>query len=273
MEKSTLSKILDNIFLIFAVFIVAFLWVRYNEHNTLLILLYSSLITIVACTIFHLISKYKLKRKSITAKENKQINSLCDKLTFSTQPESIKIFEQALKQRNITYEKHKSFLFFDGNVIVPAFNKTKIDDNALLDIILSIKYKKLAVKMLCVCGNTFTDSAKKLANKFDEFDILIYDKRQTYLVFFKPVSFTINPVKKPKQKVSVKQKLKLLADVAFNKKRFKSYFLSALILFIASYFMRYNLYYLITSSVLVMFAFFSYFNKPFNKKETNLFGE
>lgn len=273
MEKTTLSKIIDNLFLIFVVFITAFLWIRYNEHNPLLILLYSSIATIIVCSLFHVIFKYKNKKKTLNAKHVKQIELLTQKLTFATQSEVIKIFEQALKKRDITYAKTTKYLAFDNNLIVPVFNKIKIDENALLEIFLYLKTKKISAKLVCICACDFDVTAKSLASKFTDYNILLYDKNQTYTVFFKPVQYVVENVAIKKQKTPFKQKIKTLTNVAFNKKRFKSYMVCAIILLIASYFMRYNLYYLISSSILILFALFSYFNKPFNVKEKNLFGE
>ncbi len=273
MEKTLLSKILDNLFLIFAVFVVSFLWIRYYEHNTFLILLYSSLITFFSCAVFYFFNKKKNAKKELSLKEYKNINALTTSLMFSSQNKCLSVFEQTLQKRNITYQKNKTCLIFDENAIRPCFNKTEVDDNALLEIVLEIKAKNLKIKTLCVCAKKFTDSAKKLASSIDDFNILLYDDKQTYCVFFKPVNFEIEQKPKTQTKTPFKQKMKMLADVAFNKKRFKSYFLSAVVLFIASYFMRYNIYYLCFSSLLIIFAFFSYFNRPFNKKEKNLFGE
>lgn len=273
MEKTFLSKILDNLFLIFAIFILAFLWIRYYEHNSFLILLYCALITFVVCSVIYFFNKKRQSKKAISLKESKDVTNLCNQFLFSTTAETLKIFEQSLIKRNIQYQKAKNFLSFEQCVIMPAFNKIEINDNALLEIIMQIKQKKVDAKVLYVCAKSFSENARQLASIFSEFSVVLYDIKQTYLIFFKPIHYQtkIEPI--VKTKTPLKQKLKQLTNVAFNKNRFKSYFLSAIVLFIASYFMRYNLYYLTFSSLLILCAFFSYFNKPFNKQEKNLFGE
>lgn len=273
MEKTKLSKIIDNLFLVLIVFVTTFLWVRYHEHNTLLILLYSSVITIIFCLTLCLFLKIKNKKKSLTAKHARQIELLAQKLIFATQSDVIKIFEHALKKRDISYTKTTKYLAFDQNLIVPIFYKTKVDENSLLEVLLSLKTKKVSAKLVCICACDFDSTAKTLASKFTHYNILLYDKKQTYTVFFKPVKYEVENIVTKKQKTPFKQKIIALTNVAFNKKRFKGYMLSAIVLLIASYFMRYSLYYLISSSILVLFALFSYFNKPFNVAEKNLFGE
>lgn len=273
MEKTLLSKILDNLFLIFTVFVVSFLWIRYYEHNTFLILLFSSLITFFVCSVFYFVNKKNNTKKEISIKECKNIDSLTSTLMFSSQAKCLSFFEQTLQKRNIIYTKNKTCLVFEHNVIRPCFNKIEVDDNALLEIILEIKAKKIKPKIVCVCAKKFTDNAKKLASSVDDFNLLLYDNKQTYCVFFKPLKIEIEQKPKKETKLTFKQKVNALLGVAFNKKRFKSYFLSAIVLFIASYFMRYNIYYLCFSSILIVFAFFSYFNQSFNRKEKNLFGE
>lgn len=273
MEKTLLSKILDNLFLIFAVFVLAFLWIRYYEHNSFLILLYSALITFAVCSTIYFVNKKKQSKKAISLKESKTISNLCNQFLFSSQTETLKIFEQALIKRNIKYDKNRNFLSFEQCIIMPAFNKIEIDENTLLEIIMKVKSKKTDTKALYICAKSFTDSAKKLSSSFSKFSVVLYDIKQTYIVFFKPINYEVKSEKVVKTKTPFKQKVRELLGVAFNKNRFKSYFLSAIVLFIASYFMRYNLYYLTFSSLLILCAFFSYFNKPFNKQEKNLFGE
>ena len=273
MKTRLLSKILDNIFLMLSVFCVSFLWIRYREHNIWLILIFSSLITFFICTIFHMITLYKQKKNKISSDENKKVASLTNHLMFQTKQDTIKDFERALLSRSLPYKKYANYLEYNDMIIYPIFYKPSVDDSTVLSVILSLKSKRIIPQTLVVCSKNFTTSAKQLCDNFSEYNIALYNEKTTYQVFFKPVNIEFEPSPQKTAKKSKKEKFWNLVSIAFNKQRFKGYFFSSIVLIIASYFMRYNLYYLITSSILILFAIFSYFNKPFNPKQTNIFGE
>lgn len=273
MKTRTLSKILDNLFLILGVFCLSFLWVRYYEHNVWLIVMFSSIATFVICSLVHLISSYKKRKNKIASDENKKISNLTSHFMFQTKLDTIKDFEKTLSTRSLSYKKIANFLIYNDVLIYPIFYKIKVDSDSLLSIILELKSKKIVPKTLVICGQTFTADAKNLCDKFTEYNISLFDSKATYQTFFKPINFEINAVSSSPKKKKRKEKFWNLVCVAFNRQRFKGYFMSSIVLLIASYFMRYSLYYLITSSVLILFALFSYFNKPFNPKQKNIFGE
>lgn len=271
MKKTIASKIIDKLVLILTVFFIAFLWVRFYEHNSFLIILYTCLITIGVCGIIYAFSLKKQKKLEISQKEAVFIENLSTFLLFSSKKQVLVEFEKVLKMRNISYSSHTNFLVFNDIILVPLFSKQVIDDENILDIVKKIKSQKISKKNIIICANSFSESAKKISKKSSDYNIDLFDQAKTYLVFFKPVNYSPNIEQKPKQKVSFRKKFSNLIYVAFNKKRFRGYIISALILFASSYFMRYNLYYLIFSSILFLFAFFSYFNKPFNKKDKDIF--
>ena len=273
MKTRLLSKILDNIFLILSVFGISFLWIRYNEHNIWLILFFSSLITFVVCTIFHMIASYKQKKNKISSDENKKVANLTTHLMFQSKSDTIKDFEKALSSRSLSYKKYANYLVYNDMLIYPIFYKTNVDDSSILQVIISLKSKSVVPKTLIICSKNFTSDAKQLCDSFSEYNISLYDEKMTYQVFFKPVEIEFKTMTTKPKKKSKKEKFWNLVSIAFNRQRFKGYFFSSIVLIIASYFMRYNLYYLITSSILILFAIFSYFNKPFNPKQTNIFGE
>lgn len=271
MEKRIFSKIIDNLFLIVCVFIVSFLWVRFYQHNPVLILLYSSLITSLIYSAIHLIIKHKqIKNKSIK-KEDLAIANLSHLLLFSTNQECIKIFENSLKLRNLEYTKTTKYILFNNNMLIPFYSKTKVDDNDILQIFLKAKQLKIKAKLIIICAKNFTEDAKNFIKTMSQQEFLLLDERQTFNTFFKPINYQIETKSQQKNKQKFKDKVNNLVNIAFNKSRFKGYLTSAIILLIASYFMRYNIYYLVFSSLLMILALFSYFNKPFNKPKKDIF--
>lgn len=271
MKKTFASKIIDNFVLILTIFFVAFLWVRYYEHNTLLIFLYTGLITFLLCSLIHLLTNKKQKKLEISQKEAVFIENLSNFLLFSSKKQVLLEFEKTLKKRSIPYTTHSFYISFNDYILVPLYCKQTIDDEIILDTIKKLNSQKVCIKNIIICAIDFDKSAKNISKKTPEYNIKLYNQAETYLTFFKPINYELDIKPKPKQKTTFKQKLNNLSLVAFNKKRFRAYIISAIVLFVSSYFMRYNLYYLIFSSILFLFAFFSYFNKPFNKPERDIF--
>ena len=123
-----------------------------------------------------------------------------------------------------------------------------------------VKYK--ANKILILCN----DYDKSLVSFCDNFDcqILLLNKYETYSCIYKEYDFypTIT-TKKKNSKHSFKQVLNIL----FNKQKTKGYFISALVLFIASLFINLNIYYCIVASLLIIFALISLIMPNHNSKK------
>ena len=270
MKKNYSSSIIDNLVLIFSVFFISFLWIRYYEHNTFLVLLFSSLITFFICAFLHFILKKRQKNQKIKQKEAIFIEKISNFLIFSTKQQILSVFEKCIKSKKVETKRVGDYIIFNDILLRPIYSRQTVLDSDVIESILKAKSKKLTEKNLIICGVGFSAEAKEVAKKCSQINITLLDQKQTYFTFFKSTNFCLND-ENEKKKLPLKTKLKNLSLIAFNKQRFKSYLFSALVLFVGSYFMRYNLYYLISSTVLILLAFFSYFNKPFNKPEKDIF--
>lgn len=268
MEKKWSSIIIDKFFLIIVVFVLSLIWIRYYVHNTFLIYLYTTIATVVICSIFHIFFKKKQKKYDFNKKERQNIENLTNLFTFQTKQATLKYFINAIKNKNIDVIKDGNFLLFNNNILTVNYSLTCVSQNEIIDTVVKAKTKKLKQKNLIICGAKFCDEAKKLTAKVIDYKILLLDEKDVYIKLFKPLNLSIE---KPVVKKTKKQKFLNMLNTAFNRARFKGYLISALILLIGSYFLRYNLYYLISSTILMIFAVFSYFNTVFNKKTINVF--
>ena len=155
----------------------------------------------------------------------------------------------------------------DKNIILyPCFNGDKIGVCTFVDIIKDVK--NLDIKRLIVLCAGYENKINLELDKFN-FEIIFLKNEEIYFKLLKKYEFfpeiTIKSTKKPKNT------LKFLTSSALNKKRTKGYLLSALCLFVASFFNAYKIYYVAISSLLVVLAIFCRFNAKFNtNKEINL---
>ena len=268
MERKTSSIVIDKIFLILSTFFITFIWIRYHVHNTFLILLYTSILTFVICSIIHIFYKKKQKKYNLSKKDSKNIENLSFFLNFQTKQQVLNYFKTAIENKNFTVKTNGNFLVFEQNILYANYLTTCTNQNDIIDIVVKAKSKNFTQKNLVICSPCFNDEAKKITRRVTDFNIQLLNEKDVYYKLFKPIAL---PIEKVKNKKTKKQKALELLNIAFNKKRFKGYFFSAIILLIGSYFLRYNLYYLIFASILSIFAIFSYFNTTFNKKTIDIF--
>ena len=268
MQKKLSSIIIDNIFLIIATFLVCFVWVRYHVHNNILILVYSSILTFVICSIFHIFYQKKQKKLNFNKKERKNIENLTFFLIFLSQEDKIKYFKNALKSKGLNVTNQNNFLVFNDYILSINYSTTCSNQNNIIETIIKISSGNFNKQNIIICSPSFNDEAIKLVKKIYQYKIILLDEKDVYNKLFKQLNLQTEHIK---NKLTKKQKVFDLLNIAFNRKRFKGYLISALILLISSYFLRYNIYYLIFSTILSFFAVFSYFNNFFNKKTTDIF--
>ena len=130
------------------------------------------------------------------------------------------------------------------------------------DLILTYNSaKKLNANKLVICVNKINTNVLKIKDKLD-IKIIILDKYQTYEKLFKEYNYFPQEfiIKTPKNS------FKSLVEYSLNKKRTKGYFIASIILLFSSFIVKYNIYYLIFSSILLILSLFSFINPKFNKK-------
>ncbi|MBE7082814.1 MAG: hypothetical protein E7378_04005 [Clostridiales bacterium] len=179
---------------------------------------------------------------------------------------------------NLANTKHKAKII-DNFVVIgeksftilsPHFNNDGLNCDKLIETYNQIS-KMFAqniefnnIKKIIICTNKNKENVDFVVDNFC-LSTIILDAKQTYLQLLKAYEFypKITVQEKPKAKNTFK---KLLA-IAFDKKRTKSYVLSALFMFFASFFVFYKIYYLIVATLLLSFAILCQTNLPFNKVE------
>ncbi|MEG1500170.1 MAG: hypothetical protein RR400_03815 [Clostridia bacterium] len=236
-------------------------------------ILLSVIVTIILnCIIKFLLNKKAGKRESSRQIEEK-INEYAMSFLFNDDSSNVDFFFNLAKEKHDATKKSHYVIIQNKKskiVLYPFFSYNKFSSD---DLILAFNQtKKDNPTRLIICTNEIDADAMKLKDKLQQLEIVILDKYDTYYKLLKEYDFY------PKNKVDIKKdnkkSFKDFLGLALNKKRTKGYFIASLILLISSFIVRYNIYYVIMSSLLLVLALISFLNPKFNKQlPTQLFDD
>lgn len=264
----TFNKIISKIFRLFLIFIISLIWCRYFIENLALALALTIIFTLILDTLITLIFYNKNKKLNLKNSEIEKAQNYCNKFIFSNSSYTINFFYNLVTKRYKAKKFSKYIIIEHKESKVMLFPFYKYEDFNIQDLILTYNTaKKLNMAKLVVCTNTINNNVLKVIEKLD-IKIIVLDKFQTYEKLFKeynyyPQEFIIK---------NTKNTFKYLMEYSLNKKRTKGYFIASLILLFSSFIVKYNIYYLISSSLLLILSLFSFINPKFNKVNTeNIF--
>lgn len=268
MQKNYSSFIFDFIFILLSIFFISFIWIRSFVHNNSLIWVYSLSITAILGIILFSVLKKKITTYSLSKKEEKTKKEILNMLLFSQKSEINKYLIKFFENENIT--KHNEFFTFNKEEKYIVFNNFEFDSLSLQNLLTLIKkaQKENCNRVYIFCNNyskecvDFIKNLKNIKVKLVNFDTF-------YFSFIKKQN--IYPAFSVCYEEKGKYKFKELLSIAFNKNKTKRYLLTGLIFLIGSIFLRYNIYYLVFTSLMFIFAMFSYFNNIYNKKIDDTF--
>ncbi len=254
---------LQNIFRIFLIFFLSFVWLRYLIKKLWLALLLSALVTLVIDFTIRFINKKKGNKQNLKLSEKERAENIF--LSLSTSSNYIDFFYELAKKENPYAEKKSKYIILPNSknktILYPflSMDELKKDDIAKLIIILN---KEKANKLVIVCGDVGKDTLA--FSKSIEKNIIILDKFASFSQLYHYYNYY--PEITLSYQKNKKLALKELFTFSFNKSRTKGYILSAIVLLLSTLYIRMNLYYCIMASLLIIFAILSYFNRPFNPK-------
>lgn len=235
-------RVLNDIFLFFCIFCILFVWVQYAWRNfwatTLLCLPISGL----AFWAIKAVSNKKQDKKEQTSKDIKLMENASKQFAVAAKKDLFFFFRELLcKQYTEVKETPKGIEFLkDGQkyLLVPLYSSFLITERDLLPL-LQIKNHKI----LAVC-KSFSKESGDLVAMFSE-RLELWDEEKVYNKLLKPNDLYPSLVKIEEKKVKRDYR-----QIIFAKEKAKPYFLSGLVLLLSSFFVRYNIYYVIVSSVL-----------------------
>lgn len=260
MQKSYLSFYFDFLFYTALIFFITFIWIRSFIHSSILIWSYSIIITLILSIILSVFLKKKIYKFKLSKNEFKEKNKILNQLIFSKKEEINAYISKFFNNKHI-YKEYFTFTNNENYIVFNEFNFEGLNCNTMLSFIKKAEKEKCN-KIYIFCNNYNSDCAK-IAKNLKNIKIKLINFDNFYVNYIKKQNLIPNFEDKYEEKTSYK--FKELLSIAFNKTKTKNYVFTGLIFLTGSIFMRYNIYYLIFTSLMFIFALFSYFNKIYNK--------
>ena len=263
-KRINIFKIFNAIARIFLEFLIAFVWIRYFVQEFIISLISSILAAIIIEILLVLFKKRKENKHSSTKETEEKINSISQSFLFSDDKENIDFFYKLAKEKHQAKKMSKYILINNPNstvALIPFFTYNPFSCDNLIYCYNLVKPTQPT--KIVICANLIDQNAIKLIKNFQNVNIVILDKRETYFKLLVPYNIFPN-IKKfsPPSKPTAKD----LLAYSLNKKRSKGYFFASIILLISSFMVRNNIYYVIMSSLLLVLSLISFSNPKFNKK-------
>jgi len=255
-------KIIPRLFRFLLFFTLSFIWCRYYINSIYATLTISIIFSFVLDIILNFISKKREGKQNLKNEEIKKAENYSNKFIFS-QPNYAINFYFNLAQKRHNAKKLKNGVLIEHKdtkiLIYPYYRITNFNSENFVD---SYNYaKKNKANKLIICANEFEKNIEKLASSLD-INVVFLNKYDAYKKLMKEYNYFPEELSLKE----IKTTFKSLIEHGLNKKRMKGYLISAFILIFSSFIVKFNIYYLIMSSILIILALFSYFNPKFNKK-------
>ena len=261
--KQQFFVIIDYLFKFILIFLLNLIWCLYFINKPAISILVSILLTILIIFISNkVIIKRSIKTK-LSLAEKQKIQNITNTFIFMSNEEILDFFYKLSSSKHNS-EKLNNFVLVNNQnkkiALYPTFKTEPLSQDNLIEIYN--KCKTINVEKIIVLTNKYSPNLQDTIENFS-CETIILNNEQTYSLLLKEYEFY--PEITIKQKATPKKTFKQILNYALNKKRTKSYVISALFLLFSSLFVSYKIYYLIFASILITLAIFSRFNKPFNK--------
>ena len=195
---------------------------------------------ILSLIIGQIIARIYKKRKNAINLNLKEQEKMADiSLQFLLEDsKNIMKFYSILLSVNHAITQTKNSIRWENCAFVPFYENTTITSDTVAKI---FKDNKIANNIF-IAGISFSEDAVKLASKIKQCKITLLDESQIFNILkkydFYP-DFKIELNKKEKFKYS------RLKEIAFTKTNAKHYLISGFIILLTSFFIKYNIYYLL----------------------------
>ena len=264
--KITLSLVLDLFFFCFFSFCISFIWFRYFLENTFFIIFLSLIVSSFTGILILLLKYRKIKKINLNKVEKNELQQLKKQLFTSDRKEVNLLFKNIFNLRknsinlketlNSFYLTQSAQNFYGNNGVIFTYylDGLLLTDsnlkNILNNIILESKKQNYNIDSVYILCNSTHENAINFSY-FYSFKIKFITIENFYSQIVKGLN--LYPYKM-EEKIKHKQKFKIFMSNFFSKKQFKTFIWCGLSIFIASLVVRYNIYYIITSSILFILA-------------------
>lgn len=265
MKKYTLGKIIDFLFKTTLTFFIFFVWIRFYVESLYLTLFLTVTSTAFFVWFFTARQNKKFNSQKLTQEEDAAVLNYTNEFLFSSAKENLNFFLELVNKRHLA-KVEQNFIIIEQNsykiALIPYYKSRKLNIDEATSIY--IRAKALNLNKLIITCKLVDQEVLNFTKQLKSLKIIILNDKQTYLKLLKKYDYypQINNNLIQENKITFSQMLFIM----FNRKKTKGYLISGTILLLGSFIIKYNLYYIIFSSLLYFMALFSYFNMPYNKK-------
>ena len=250
-------KFFNLLFRIILIFLICFVWARYFVSDLTLALVYTAILTAAIELLFHIFTQKKERKFSLKKEEQKLSEKISSNFILS--PESAVEFFFELGKINYHATKHNEK---ERTVIYPLYSFSPLSAQNLIEILKAVR--KIKVSKIVVCANKVSSEAISATKKIPNVKFILLDSNGVFLKLIKKNNFYPKDLKEIN--VEAKPSFKDFVKAAFSKKRAKGYLLASFVMLFSSFIVRTNIYYVVFSSILLIFSFISFFLSPRNIK-------
>lgn len=250
----------------FLIFLIAFVWLRFVLDSMWLALILSFGITLIIELVSVFLKKKKGVKNYLKSKEKEDAENMF--LSLIQDKNNLDFFYRLASSRHNHVSKNKNYIIIkheQNQTKVALVPYLKIQSLTADDILEIVNFIKIKVNKIVVVCNEYEKNLDSFIKNF-AFEIVTLNKYETYENLYKEYDFF--PEITIRKKIN-KYTFKDLMAYSFNRSRAKGYIISALMLFILSFFVKISLYYCIVASLLLLFALISFTNQTYNKKIKN----
>lgn len=242
--QTRFSIISNVIFKYFILFAIGFLWLNFYIDDLLIVGLISFIISIIIGKIISIIQSKKNSLIKISIKEQEQIQNISYQLFLAPSERIVQFYSILLKTNHeIKINKETQSISWQNIVFVPEYSQSTIT----ADTISKIYKSHNDCDKIIIAGIKFSEDATNLAKSISNSSLILLDEQSTFKLFKKYDFYPdFKIIKNKKEKLNY-QKLK---DIALSKTNTRHYFLSGIIILTTSFFIKYNIYYIVFATLL-----------------------
>lgn len=238
------------------IFLIFFIWMNFYLKSPLFASVFS---LIMAGVIEGILQIFRIKKKDKSSmREREKIEAEKMFISLVNDENPLHFFERLFGLRNKEMTKKQNFILLSKHdekiAVYPFLKYKKLSGDDVLFAIKSIS-RFLPTKIVIICGESEKQAIE--LSKSSKIQVVILDKYQTYLSIFKEYEFypKIENVELPHTS------FKNILLSFFSRSHARGFIISALFLMLGSLFTKMNLYYLISTSILLIFGIICLFNK------------
>ncbi|GHV00971.1 hypothetical protein FACS1894211_09710 [Clostridia bacterium] len=259
---NTISSWIDFILSRAVIFVLAFIWIRYYADGLWVAVFAASAVTALVSLILSLLSRRKKKKKDLSAKDIKHAESVMTQLIFMENTRVLSFFAAFLKKHYNCMSTGECVLAETGaeaTLIFTAFKHAPLSPDDLARVYIAAQ--KYSADKILIFTNGCAPATTEAARRLQKPRAILQNAADTYKFLkayetFPEITVQVEPPKRRK-------KFKFLLAAALSRKNAKSYLFGALFMVAGSFFIPYNLYYLMSASVFLSLALLCCINFKF----------